>query len=138
VSDNARAAADAQRATAEQQEADRKALGERLEAERKAREELNQQMQEVMDTSQPTLTQTENDAVKTGIMRPEDKKEDRAAPEMPPLAEQQRRIAEASGGAPYQTREATRQPPPRPGAPTAPTPPPSSARSVPRPDDKKD
>lgn len=76
----------------------------RLQAEAQARAALNAEAARVMDTSQPTPTQDECDAIKLGLLHP-DEKGGREAPEMMPLGEQQHRIAEAGGGsAEYRTR----------------------------------
>jgi hypothetical protein len=66
--------------------------------------ELAAQQEEVMANSRPTPTQKELDAAKLGM--PIDDAEVTEAPSMPPLAEQQARVAEASGQAPYRTRAA--------------------------------
>jgi hypothetical protein len=66
--------------------------------------ELAAQQEEVMANSRPTPSQQELDAAKLGM--PIDDGEGADAPSMPPLAEQQARVAEASGQAPYRTRAA--------------------------------
>jgi len=110
-----------QRAEASQQ------VARQYEATTKARAELNAEAERVMAESRPVLSQEENDKAKLGLRDPEATTTEEA-PEMPPLAEQQRRIAEAGGDRPaYQTRQATAgQPSQRP----APTP---ERREPPRP-----
>ena len=121
--DEARARAEASQQVARQ-----------YEATTKARAELNAEAERVMAESRPVLSQEENDKAKLGIRDPEATTTEEA-PEMPPLAEQQQRIAEAEGAKPaYQTRQAT------PGQPAQrPAPPPPERREPARPqgDDKR-
>lgn len=77
---------------------------DRIEAEAKARDELNRHAEEVMANSRPTPTQREADLIKAGVLHPDDK-EDPQNPDMMPLHEQRRRIAEAGNPAPYRTRD---------------------------------
>jgi len=93
--DEARARAEASQQAAQQ-----------YEATTKARAELNAEAERVMAESRPVLSQEENDKAKLGLRDPEATTTEEV-PEMPPLAEQQQRIAEAEGAKPsYRTRQA--------------------------------
>jgi hypothetical protein len=70
--------------------------------------ELAAKAEEVMATSQPTPTQDENDLLKVGAMNPLDI-EERDAPEMPPLHDQRRQVAEATVDREADAREAERR-----------------------------
>lgn len=120
--DEARARAEASQQAARQ-----------YEATTKARAELNAEAEKVMAESRPVLSQEENDKAKLGIRDPDATTTDEA-PEMPPLAEQQQRIAEAEGARPaYQTRQA------QPGrAAQRPAPPPERRETVRSPGDQRE
>jgi hypothetical protein len=68
------------------------------------RADLNAQAAHVMNTSQPTPTQAEMDAIRNGVHRP--REVGVAAPAMPPVHEQRARLAHAATPL-YDTRQIT-------------------------------
>src|SRR4051812_5736451 len=84
---------------------------DRMDGEAEARQSLYEEAERVMATSKPTPTQRENDLYKVGAMHPDDK-EDPVNPEMPSVADQQKRIAAAGSSS-----QMSPQPQPQPPAP---------------------